>query len=834
MAVGRVYRFAMLLWALVAAAYALGQTTRITGKVTDAKTGETLPFVNIAFIDSRIGTTTDMDGNFVLDSYYATDSLRISSVGYVPRTFSIKKDRPQVIDVTLQPSSFELAEVVIRPTEEEDPVFAILRRVIKNKPVNNREKLTAYEYAAYNKIEFDLNNITKEFTEKKLFKPFAFIFDNIDSTDAKTYLPIFMTESLSEVYYRQKPKVQREFIRGTKVSGIENESVSQFMGDMYQNINLYENFLVIFGKNFISPIADGGRGFYDYYLTDSAFYGKHWCYKLEFKPKRVQELAFQGEMWINDTTYAVHRIEAGIASGANLNFVQGFWVKQRYDQVQNEVWMLTRDELVVDINVIRDKGEPNTKAVQGFYGRRTATYKDFVINEVKAPSFYEGVDAVVVEIDPLSLGADYWDQNRHVPLTAKEYAIYHMVDTMKTIPRFRTYVDLISTVVTGYYEKGMVELGPYFTTMSFNPVEGARFRIGGRTSNNFSTWVELEGYTAYGLLDQRFKFGLATRGFISKAPRLLYRASYKHDVEQLGQSINAFRNDNILGSVFRRNPNTKLTDVEEWKASLEREWFSGFTSEIMVRYRTLQALGALRYERLTFEPAPELTAVGSIRTAEVSLNTRFAYGEKYVSGEFDRIAVGILKYPTLELHLAYGVPNALNSDHEYTKIIARIYRRWQLGAAGWMRTTVEGGRVFGTLPYPLLAIHSGNETFYLDDASFNTMNFFEFISDRYVQLFAEHHFEGLFLNRIPLMRRLKWREVATFKGVAGDLDPKHNTELLLLPGMFALYNGPFMEVSAGIENILKVLRFDIIWRLRYNDHERTSPWALRAKLYVNF
>lgn len=827
------FRALLVVLVVVAGLSTSAQTTKVTGRITDAKTGETIPFASIAFVDSRIGTNSDMDGNYALETYYATDSIKVSSVGYVARSFPVKKDKAQVIDVVLEPNSFELAEVVIKPTEE-NPAFGILRRVIRNKPVNNREKLTAYEYDAYNKIEFDLNNITEEFTEKKIFKPFAFIFENIDSTDAKPSLPIFMTETLSEVYYRQSPKKQREYIRGTKVSGIENESVSRFMGDMYQNVNIYDNFLVIFGKNFISPIADGGKGYYDYYLTDSAFVGKYWCYKLTFTPKRVQELAFTGEMWISDTTYAVHRIEAGIASGANLNFVQGFWVKQQYDQVEDEVWMLTKDELVVDLNVIRDTGEKNKNAVQGFYGRRNASYKDFVINRPREDTFYEGVDDVVVEIDPLSLGADYWDRERHVPLSAKENAIYHMVDTMKTIPRFRTYVDVVSTLATGYWEKGKIELGPYFTTLSFNPVEGARFRVGGRTSNNFSTWVEFEGYTAYGLLDERFKFGLATRGFISKEPRLLYRAGYKHDVEQLGQSTNAFRNDNILGSLFRRNPNTKLTDVEEWKASLEREWFTGFTTEVMARYRTLQALGSLRYERLKLEPLPEVSAVGSIRTAEVSFNTRFAYGEKYVSGEFDRIAVGMLKYPTLELHVAYGVPGLLNSDYEYTKIIARSYKRWQLGTAGWTRTTLEGGRIFGSLPYPLLTIHSGNETLYLDDLSFNTMNFFEFISDRYIQLFAEHHFEGLFFNRIPLLRRLKWREVATFKAVAGDLDQKHSDELLFLDGMYSLYNGPFMEASAGVENILKVLRFDIIWRLRYNDHERTAPWALRAKLYINF
>ncbi|MCB0779506.1 MAG: hypothetical protein KDC03_08250, partial [Flavobacteriales bacterium] len=437
----------------------------------------------------------------------------VSSVGYIPAAFAVKKDQEQRIDIALEPSQVQLQEVVIKPSDE-NPAHTILRRVIANKPANNREKLEAYDYEAYNKIEFDLNNITQEFTEKKLFKPFAFIFDNIDSTDAKPYLPIFMTETLSEVYYRQKPQSKRELIRGTKVSGIENESVSQFMGDMYQNVNIYDNFLVIFGKNFISPIADGGKTWYDYYLTDSAFIGKEWCYKLEFRPKRVQELAFQGEIWINDTTYAVRKAEAGIAEGANLNFVQGFWVRQEYEQVEKEVWMLTRDELVVDLNVIRDTGKPNKNQVQGFYGRRTATYQDFTINRPKEPEFYEGPEQVIVAPDTNSDSDAYWVERRHEPLTKKEATIYHMVDTMKTIPRFRTYIDIINTVVTGYYPAGDVELGPYFTTYSYNPVEGHRMRFGLRTSNQWSRWVELETYAAYGFTDGQVKFGLGGKTFI--------------------------------------------------------------------------------------------------------------------------------------------------------------------------------------------------------------------------------------------------------------------------------------------------------------------------------
>jgi hypothetical protein len=811
------------------AAAAFAQSTKVSGTVKDAATGEPLPFVNIAFIDSRIGTTTDLDGRYSIETYYATDSIRVSAVGYKPRSFAVRKDRAQTIDIALEPGTVQLAEVVIRAGE--NPAWAILRRVVKHKPANNREKLEAYQYHAYNKVEFDLNNITEEFTKKKLFRPFAFIFENIDSTDAKPYLPIFMTETLSEVFYRQKPRARKELIRGTKVSGVENESISQFMGDMYQNVNIYDNFLNIFGRNFVSPIADGGRSFYDYALTDSAYVGKYWCYRIEFTPKRPQELAFRGHMWINDTTWAVRRIEAGIPENANLNFVQGFWVRQEYDQVQHEVWMLTRDELVADLNVVRDTGKPNKNAVQGLYGRRTATYRDFTINRPREEEFYLGTEEVVMAIDPLSLGADWWDQGRHVPLTAKEQAIYHMVDTMKTIPRFRTYVDIIQTVVTGYYPMGDVEVGPYFTTYSFNPVEGNRFRAGMRTSSQWSRRVELEGYLAYGTKDTEVKYGFGGRMLISRMPRLIGGAFFKRDIEQLGQSVGAFREDNILSSVFRRLPNDKLTMVDDYHLYLEREWFMGFSNTIALRHRTLFPRGSLSYLRYTNGPEPEV--INSITTTEVGLRTYFAWKEKYVSGDFTRVSMGT-KYPVLQLYLVQGIEGLLDGNYAYTKLIGRVQHRVPAGPMGFLRYTLTGGRVWGTLPYPLLLINAGNETFYYDDLAFNTMNFFEFINDRSATLFLEHHFDGFFFNRIPLFRRLKWREVLGFKAAVGALDDKHRAEMELLPFMYDLGRGPFAEASVGVENILKVLRVDAVHRLTYLDHPNIRRWALRFKLNITF
>mgnify|MGYP000937357554 CR=1 FL=1 len=805
------------------------QTTRVSGKVTDANTGEPLPFTSVAFLDSRITTSTDFDGVYHFDTYYATDSLRATSVGYVPLTFAVKRDQAQTIDFALRPALADLPEVVVTYTE--NSAFAVLRQVVRNKPANNRAKLAAYEYESYNKVEFDLNNITDDFKKKKLFKDFNFIFDYVDSTTKKPSLPIFMTETLSDVYYRQEPRARREVIKGNRVSGVENESITQFMGDMYQNVNIYENFLTLFGKNFVSPIADGGKAHYDYLLVDSNWVGRNWCYLIRFKPKHLQQLCFSGEMWINDTSFAVRRIDAGIDPGTNLNFVQDFAVHQEYDEVAHEVWMLTKDELFVDLNPLKDDGTKENP-LQGLYGRRNASYRDFTINKPRDDTFFSGASEVVVDEDPLSEGSDYWDQHRHSQLSKRENDIYHMVDTMKRVPKFRTYLDIISTVVTGYYKAGLVEIGPYFNVYSFNPVEGNRFRMGLRTSDKFSKRTEYSGFLAYGTKDEEFKYGFGGRTFITKEPRQILGVNYSHDIEQLGQSTSAFRQDNVLSSAFRRTPNNKLTMVNEYRLTYEREWFQGFSTTLLLRSRTLFPRGGLSYKRYV-EGEPEPLNVPSILTTEVALNTRYAYREKFVSGTFRRVSLGT-KYPALELHAAFGVPGVFGSEYRYQKLVLRESQRVPTGALGNLRYVVEAGRIWGTLPYPLLIVHPGNETFYYDEGAYNTMNFFEFISDRYASVWVQQHFDGFFLNRVPLFRRLKWREVIGAKALIGDLDQKHANELVLLDIMRRLNDGPFVEASAGLENILKVLRVDGVWRLTYRDSPRATNFALRMKLTINF
>lgn len=803
--------------------WAEAQKTVVYGKITDGDTGEPMPFVNLQFKGTKIGTTADLNGNYRLESYYASDSLVASFIGYLPKTVAVKKDKEQRIDIVLSSGSIELEAAVVKAGEEENPAHPIVRNILRNKEVNNREKLDGYEYEVYNKVEFDLNNISEEFTQKKMLKAFDFIWDHLDSSEEKVFLPVFMTETISNFYYRKDPKNEKEVIHASKISGVENQSVAQFLGDMYQNVNIYDNNIIVFNKSFISPISNSGFLFYKYYLLDSAFIDNDWCYLIKFQPRRKQELTFNGEFWVNDTTFAIKQIEAAIADDANINFINSFRVRQEYDEVEKEVWMLTKDQLVVDFNLM--------EKTMGFYGRKTTTYRNFVINTPRGDDFYSGISDIVVNDEAYDKTEQFWEEARHEKLTENEASVYAMVDSIRNVPQFRTVADIISLFVTGYHIIGNVELGPYYTFYSFNPVEGHRLRLGGRSSNAFSKRVLIDGYVAYGFRDQKFKYGGGLQYMISKKPRQVFGASAKFDVEQLGQAEGAFREDNILSSVFRRNPANKLTGVTQYKSFYEHEWFYGLSNQLIFTHRTLRPLGSLSYERFADDPSVRIR-VSDLVTSELTLYTRFAYKEKYLSGEFERVSLGT-RYPVLEIAYSVGVPDLWGSDYDYQKAVIRVKDKIRIGPLGYANFRVEAGKIWGALPFPLLELHQGNETFIYDETAFNTMNFFEFVSDEWISASATYHLDGFFLNKIPLFRKLKWREVVSAKGVIGNFSPANEEQLVLPENTFTL-SKPFAEAAIGIENIFKFFRMDLLYRLSYLDNPNIVRFGLRAKFQVDF
>lgn len=816
------------LWTLLlvfAALAANAQKTKVHGYILDATTNEPVPFVNIAFDQTKIGTSSNLEGRYSLESYYATDSLSVSAVGYIPLKKYVRIDREQRIDIYLTPGEVQLKEFTVRAKDYENPAHPILRNIIRNKPVNNREKLEAFQYELYNKIQFDLNNIDENFIRSGLWNKFDFVFDYLDSTTSeKVFLPVLISESISEFYYRKKPKAKREIIVASQISGIENESITQFMGQMYQDVNIYENTIVIFDKTFVSPISDNGLVFYKYYLQDSTYIENKWCYNIRFVPRRKQELTFSGEFWVNDTTWAVKEIDANIAEDANINFVNDIRVTQKYTEVEDEVWMLIFEETVADFEL--------RKGQVGVYGRKTSHYKDFIINQPRDNLFFRGADNVEVLEDHRKKTDAFWQNRRHEPLNERQANIYVMVDSLEDNRRFQFYKDLITLATTGYKVIGPLEWGPFWSTYSWNPVEGDRVRLGGRTSNSFSTRLMLEGYGAYGFLDKEFKWSGGAQFFLTKKPWQYLGLYHTLDLEQPGRPENFFRRDNMFTSLLRRSPPVKLIRVNEWKAFYHREWFPGFSNRITAAWRDVSPAGNFQFLSPT-QDVNDSVSVSSVTNAELSFRTRFAHKERFVHGEFTRVSLGS-RYPVIELEYGLGVKGLLGSQYNYHRLKIGIDSKLLLGVFGHLRLKLEAGKYWGTLPFPLLKVHEGNETFFSSEEAFNLMNFFEFVSDQYMMGWAEYHMEGFLLNRIPLLRKLKWREVGGIRTVIGSLSDHNRQEMHLPDNSYSFYNGPYTEVNMGIENIFKFFRVEGIWRLSYRGHDKIDNFGIRIRMAIHF
>ncbi|MCD4680600.1 MAG: DUF5686 and carboxypeptidase regulatory-like domain-containing protein [Bacteroidales bacterium] len=817
------YSFIILLIFLPVCAFS--QITKIMGKVVDSETKEPLPFVNVYFKGTTIGATTDFNGEYHIETKNALDSVYASYLGYKAAASKVVKYKFQVVDFELKADKINLKEVVIK--YKGNPAEVILKKIIEHKEYNNRNRFDAYQFEAYTKIEIDLNNFSEKFKNKKLFKKFDFVFDYVDTStiNGKAYLPFFLSETLSDRYFRKSPKADREIIKASKVSGIDNESILQFLGDLIQNVNVYDNYITIFQKNFISPVANFGLAYYRYYLVDSTFIGDKWCYQLMFKPRRKQELTFTGEFWVHDTSFALTTINMRVNDDANINFINDLVIEQEFSRIDGEHWIISKDRMIGDFNIF-----VNSRETLGFFGTKTSAYKDFVFNHPKEDKFYTTPTNIIVEEGAFEHSDDYWERQRHEDLSKDEKIIYHMIDTLKTIPAFNTYKEIIKMITTGYYVTGKFEIGPYMSMYSFNSLEGSRFRIGGRTSNDFSTKIMLEAHVAYGVRDAIFKYGCGLTYMFDKNPRRAFGISYKYDIEQLGQSLNAFREDFFLASIFRRNPADKLSMVKQLKTYYEYEWFNGFSNTINFINRNVIAVGSEKF----IIPADDgsLQEKENILTSELRLDTRIAYRERILMGEFERISLGA-DFPIFELQAAYGIPGLFGGEYEYWRLQLSISDWFNVWSVGWSKYVIEVGRTWGRLPYPLLKIHEGNETYYFDEYAFNMMNYYEFVSDKYISVYYSHHFVGLFLNRIPLLRKLKWREVAFIKGVVGGLD-EENKDIALIPGKVFELTKPYFEGGVGVENIFRFLRIDGIWRLSYLDHPDINIFGVRATLHFDF
>jgi len=808
---------------------------KISGVVLDEQ-NQSIPFANIVFVDSNTGTVSDENGKFYLESNNTYTKIEVSFIGFETKIVPIKS-RDFNLTIVLKESASQLNEVFIysgKVKKKGNPAIAILKKIWAKERKNGIYLFDQYQYEKYEKLEFDMNNVDSAFMQKKLFKGMEFVFKNIDTSNitGKAFLPIFINESVYNSYGKNKDgKKLREDLVANKNSGFNsNQNVIAFIKDLYVDYNIYDSYIKIFDKSFVSPISKAsGISTYNYVLTDSAFVDNKWCYNILYYPRRKSELTFKGDFWVNDTTFAIKEINMQATRSANINWVKDIYIEQEFNVLNDSVFLLKRDYMLSDFSLNKkDKS-------RGVYGRRTTMYKDYKFDEIKDASFYSK-EINVYDEKIYNKNDEFWSINRQEKLNNNELGIYKMLDTLTTVPKFKKMYNAISILGSGYIEFNKFDFGSIYSTFGKNDVEGLRLRVGGRTYLGGNEPWRLQGYTAYGFDDDKFKYGMSGKWMLNPKSRFIIGGGNRRDVEQIGVSLTT--TNDVLGrsfassSFFASGDNSKLTSINLSNFYMSIEPKNNLQFKIGASYRTLESASPETFNLDYWVDKQNDLKKSNIIQSEIDFSIKYTPDRKTIGYGVERNEVTDT-YSTWFLNYSQGIKGVFDSDFEYQKLQFYYRQPILIGGFGRMFTTFEVGKTFGEVPLGLLNVVPGNQSYFTIENTYALLDYYEFVTDTYASLHIEHNFNGRFLSRVPLLRKLNLREIVGIKGVWGEISDKN----LALNASNINYVAPtkgYYEYSVGIGNIFKVFRIDFSWRGNYLDMPDTNKFAVKGAFGFHF
>lgn len=826
---------------------AQAQQTIVRGRITDAETKEAVSYVAIGVPDLGIGTHSDEEGRFELRSDKPFDQIRIQALGYVEQMLRVSPRKEQTIDIVLAPEATNLKEVIVRPTgkyrNKNNPAVELIKLVVEHRDQNRVENLRTFREEQYEKIMIGLSNLPDKMRGRKALKSIRFVLDNADTTklEGARVVPVFLQENIQNLCLRADPKARKVFIKASQSvkfpDYLEQEGVNKSLRYLNQDVNLYDNYVVLLTDHFLSPISNVAPIFYRYYPMDTTEeYGTK-IVRLAFFPRNKTDMLLQGELFIAlDSTYPVVRASFGVNPEINLNWVRSLELQQEFQRLPSGKWVLANEDYRMDFGITR-KGA-------GLFGQRLISHRSPEINPVLHDSLFQAAYADVVYLPGAESGDSvFWAGARHVELNAAETATYENIDSLQRVPLFRKAAKALVIASVGYVDVGPnVQIGPLSTFFAFNPVEGNRFRFGGRTSSDLSKRFNLDGYGAYGLRDDRFKFGgkftYALRGSAyNQFPYNLIRVQYQQDIRIPGQELLRTQSSGILTS-FVRGVNDKFVYFNRFALEHEREFKNHFSYIVGFEKQEQTPAGVLTFSPVGGPPEKE-----ALTTSKLYMQLRYAPGEKFFQSAAYRQTINVNYVATLRY--ARGIDGFYGGQYNFHDLRASFYKFTNLPPIGYNYLYVEAGGIYGKVPFPLLNIHRANQTYIYQLYSYNLMNFMEFISDRYVAINMDHNFYGFFLNKIPLLRKLKLRESASLKLLYGSVSPTNSptagSGLFQFPTLpdgrpisYTLESKPYIEAGIGIGNIFKVLRVDLVRRFSYLDHPGVSKYGVRVMTQVFF
>ena len=805
--------------------------TKVSGVVYD-EFNQPMPYASVAFKGTTIGMVTNENGKFYLESKDNNLTLIVSFIGYKPQERVLTVGGTYDLKFILESENTIETVTIIggKQSKKNNPAIDILRKIWERKRKNGLYMYDQYKIDKYEKIQFDLNNIDSAFTQKKIFKGMEFIFEQVDTSNitGKTYLPIFINEALSEVYGDNKINKQKEILTANKTSGFSgNQQILAFIKDLYNEYDVYNNFITIFDKSFHSPISRYGIDIYNYVLADSAYIDNKWCYNIVYYPRRKGELTFKGDFWVNDSTFAIKKINMAVTQSANINWVKEIYIEQDFEVVNDSVFLLSRDHFMSDF-AFRKKDES-----KGVYGRRTSIYQNHEFNQEKPKDFYKEEvnyydDAIYHRDD------EFWNDNRFESLSRDERGVYKMLDTLQTVKQFKRMYDLVATLGSGYYQMGNFDYGPIFSSFGYNDVEGVRLRAGGRTYFGQNDLWRLEGYTAYGFKDNKFKYGISGKWLIDKKNRLIISGGNRRDIEQIGASLTT--TNDVLGrsfassAVFASGDNSKLTNVNLSNLMLEIEPVKHLTFKTAFSYRTLESASPSTFSLDYYDDEGNIQS--KVTQSEINFMVDYTPGIKTIGYGVERSIVDN-NYARIYLSYSQGLKGVFDSDFNYEKVQLYYKQPIVIGLFGRLFVTTEVGKTFGEIPLGLMSVLPGNQSYFLIPSNFNLLNYYEFITDEYATLQLEHHFNGKLFSRVPYFRDLNLREIVGVKAGVGTISDENRA--INASGInYLAPTKPYWEYNVGIGNIFKVMRIDFAWRGSYRDTADANKWGVKVEFGFYF
>ena len=850
--------FVLIYTLLLGMAIHAQQSLQITGVITDEETGDSISFASIVYKGHNISTVANVFGQYTIPRQEGWN-ITVSAVGYKSRIIPINSRTRRKLNITLKPARQELAEVTVksrrnRYSRKDNPAVELMRRVVAAKKKTDLSNNDYYRYNKYEKLTLALNDLTPQQLESPFFtkKPWLLNQVEVNPYTNKLVLPVSVDETVSQKFYRKSPKDEKNIIQGQTSTGINDyfqtgDIINTVVKDVFTNVDLYQDDIRILQRPFTSPMSEKGISFYRYYIEDTLAIGQDSCIHLAFVPNNMQDMGFRGDLYIlKDSTLHLRRCQLSIPKQSNVNFVESLQVLQEYEKLPDGQWVLTTDDMITELQLF-------DFISAGAIVTRITRYSDYDFSEVPNKIFH-GQKKEVTEADAQMRDKAFWDQYRQVELTRSENSMDKFMENIQNMKGFKYIIYGLKTIVENSMETGdpnYVDICPINTLLTRNYVDGWRTRLSAKTTANLNKHIFLSGYYAHGwgshrnYYDAEMTYSLNAKKYLPhEFPRRTMTIQSSQDICSPNDRFMESDKDNIFVAMKWAETN-KMMSYNRQKVSFEYETDWGLKAIISGKTEENEAFGAMNYQTLDkpFVPINSKTGNGEyLRTTEASFYVRYAPGETYINNKLRRRVIN-LDAPVFSLSHTIGFNGVLGGDYNFHLTEAHIFKRFWLNSWGKFDVDLKGGIEWDQVPYPLLIMPASNASFIIQKNTFSLINTMEFVNDRYVSLMLAWDMNGKILNRIPLAKKLYWREYIGVRMLWGDLSDKNNPEknpgnprLMYFPEGTNIMNPnrPYMEMVVGIHNIFKFFRVEYVKRLTYKDLPSAPHWGMRYGVSLTF